>query len=100
MSDRAIAQTILSQLGGNRFVAMTGANTFVADKNALIFRLPRGANRVVCVRVQLDPSDTYTMKFFAKDGPVGLKEVKSFEDIYADMLQDCFTQVTGLYTHF
>lgn len=99
MSDRAIAQTILSQLGGNRFIAMTGAKMFVADKNALIFRIPR-ANKVVCVRIQLDPSDTYTMKFFAKDGPVGLKEVKTFTDIYSDMLQDCFTRVTGLYTHF
>ena len=35
-----IATTILQQLGGSRFIAMTGAKNLVAEENALIFRLP------------------------------------------------------------
>jgi hypothetical protein len=35
-----VAETILEQLGGKRFIVMTGAKHFAADGNALRFRLP------------------------------------------------------------
>lgn len=37
---KAIAETILSQLGGRRFIAFTGAKEFVAIESGLMFRLP------------------------------------------------------------
>ena len=44
--------TILEQLGGNRFISMTGAKTFVWDDNKLQFSIPRNqskANKVVII---------------------------------------------------
>ncbi|MGI9949502.1 hypothetical protein [Vibrio hyugaensis] len=35
-----IANTILAQLGGNRFIVMTGAKQFVAIEQGLMFTLP------------------------------------------------------------
>jgi hypothetical protein len=55
-----MSTTILEQLGGNRFVAMTGANTFVGDEQARSLRFKissrlatNGAN---LVRVTLEPT--------------------------------------------
>ncbi|RYD66868.1 MAG: hypothetical protein EOP83_04030 [Verrucomicrobiaceae bacterium] len=105
-----IAETILQQLGGRRFQVMTGAKNFLGHENGLSFRIGRntsGANRVM---ITLDPSDTYTVEFQKVslprvnsdgkfvDGKVVVK-AKS-EDIYCDMLQECFTNNTGLYTSF
>ncbi len=61
-NNQIIAKTILEQLGGGRFMAMTGAKNMVAIENGLQFDLPRtrhyvkdGINKV---QVVLDPSDT------------------------------------------
>ncbi|PSV31576.1 hypothetical protein C9J44_19790 [Photobacterium sp. GB-27] len=66
----AIAKTILSQLGGNRFITMTGAKHFVGlTEPGLQFDLPTdtGAiNKVTRLRVILDSSDTYTVISFRK----------------------------------
>ncbi len=35
-----VAQTILQQLGGRRFMAMTGARAMAAHKDGLSFKLP------------------------------------------------------------
>ena len=39
-----IAQTILTQLGGNRFLAMTGAKDLVNTGKGLQFAIGRGAS--------------------------------------------------------
>lgn len=94
------AQTILQQLGGNKFIAMTGANSFVADGDSLRFSIPkhRGINKVLVI---LDPEDTYTMKFWnMRPSPNFKIEEKIAESgLYADMLQFTFTEHTGLDTH-
>ena len=36
------AKEILNQLGGNKFIAMTGARNLGATENSLCFKLPRG----------------------------------------------------------
>ena len=49
-----IAQTILAQLGGNRFLAMTGARLLCDLGDGLAFNLPRGAKNKankVCIRL-------------------------------------------------
>lgn len=100
----SVADTILQQLGGNRFRVMTGAKHFLSDGNALVFRLPRGFARdgINAVRITLDPSDTYTVKFF-KVGTArsGYKHttVKETSGIYAEDLQPLFKTTTGLDTH-
>jgi hypothetical protein len=92
-----IAQTILAQLGGNRFIAMTGARYLVAGDNFLQFQLPnRKINSVV---VRLDENDTYTMLFNKKTNMgIDIKNVASATGVYADQLQSIFTEKTGLYT--
>ena len=95
-----VANTILGQLGGNRFVAMTGAKDLLGDESSLQFKLPRGAKHGVnAVRVTLDPSDTYTVTFY-KIGRRGL-DVQVLAErtfVYAHALADVFTAETGLYT--
>lgn len=93
-----IAETILAQLGGNRFISMTGAKNFVGAHNRLSFHLPnRKINRVM---VTLDASDTYTVEF-GKWNPAKLqtKTLTTVSGLHADQLQSNFTAVTGLDTH-
>jgi hypothetical protein len=101
MTDLTVAKTILEQLGGRRFRAMTGASNFTGAENELIFMLPgnRGfvKNRINKVVVHLDPSDTYTVTFYRVAKGEG-KMIETHSDIYCDELQECFTAATGLET--
>ena len=105
-----IAKTILSQLGGNKFIAMTGSKNFISDGNTLRMSLSRNKTAANRLYITLEGDDTYTMKFFKATGGrfkikpfewIEYKEtiVAEFEGIYCDMLQDMFTEVTGMDTH-
>ena len=115
MTNREIATTILNQLGDNRFIAMTGAKEFLAIENGLRFRIGRNASKANRIEVTLTPMDTYDFTFIkyrpyswkvdhktmtVKETPEKREVVKQFKDIYCDQLQELFTDVTGLYTHF
>lgn len=101
-----IAKTILQQLGGNRFRAMTGAKDFMALESGLAFRIPGqgvakdGINKV---QVVLDPSDTYTVKAFRiwkrRRGPIYPKLIGEHSGVYNVNLAAVFTDLTGLETH-
>lgn len=97
----SIAQTILQQLGGRRFVTMTGAKDLLGNENSLLFRLPErfALNGINKVRVTLDCMDTYTITFlkcnFRKHE---FQIVAEHTGIYFDQLQTLFTEVTGLDT--
>jgi hypothetical protein len=99
MSD--VARTILEQLGGNRFITMTGARNFIGSENSLSFRLPGAGgfckNGINAVRIELMPSDTYRMSFSRIRGSK-LTAVAQHDDIYFDGLQELFTSETGLAT--
>ncbi|EAB3660521.1 hypothetical protein EGA70_14670 [Salmonella enterica] len=101
MDAKAIAVEILNQLGGKRFIAMTGAKKFVyLEKGGLIFRLSSNFARsgINLIKIELDPSDTYNVCFYKSRGG-DLKEIESMTMIYCDQLQDIFTEVTGLNTY-
>lgn len=91
----SIAQTILEQLGGNRFIAMTGARNFVSIPYGLRFRLP--CRKVNVVEITLTPMDEYNMRFWLVRGE-NVKEVRSYGGIDCDQLEELFTEATGLYT--
>lgn len=98
-SNLSVANTILDQLGNNKFIAMTGAKQFVGSEDSLTFRLPRGSKLGInMVRIKLNDDDLYDIEFgtFRK---MEFKVKKSFDDIYVDQLQEIFTRVTGLDTH-
>lgn len=105
-----VANIILEQLGGNKFLAMTGAKNLLADGNTLRMTLPKNRSKANRLYITLDPDDTYTMRFFRfTAGRLNKKtftwtedkttEVKETSGVYADMLQDIFTSVTGMATH-
>ena len=96
-----IAKNILEQLGGNKFVAMTGAKNLSSLGNGLSFRLPGAGftkNGINYVKIILDPSDTYTVEFGRIRGNT-YTVINTTNDIYHDMLQEIFTKYTGLNTH-
>jgi hypothetical protein len=93
------AGTILQQLGGRRFIAMTGAKNFVKDdKNqTIMFRIPRAKEGINYVKIKLTSMDLYDMEFGMIRGMKIFKK-KEYKGVYNDQLQELFTQATGLYT--
>ncbi len=97
---KEIAMETLKQLGGNRFLAMTGAKNIVYDKKMVAFKLPRFAGvKVNYVKIILNDMDLYNMEFGRITPKKGYQILDSVSDVYNDMLQDVFTEKTGLDTH-
>ena len=99
---KEIAQTILQQLGGNKFIAMTGAKNLGFDskgsKTTLSFKIGRNAKSINYVKVDyISGKDLYDMSFFRLRAGQ-LKLIKKVSSIYGDQLQKFFTKNTGLYT--
>ena len=92
-----VAQTILTQLGGNRFITMTGSKQFIAGENFLRMRLSRNKSGANMLKINLNSLDTYDLEFI-KVTKNDFKIVKTIHDVYNDMLQEIFTSETGLYT--
>jgi len=95
-----VAQTIFEQLGGRRFIAMTGARNFLGGKDYLMFMLPRGLakNGINKVKITFDWTDTYIVEVM-RLGPVACEIIEQSDFVYADSLQNVFTSLTGLDTH-
>jgi hypothetical protein len=89
------ANTILQQLGGKKFIAMTGAACY-ADGQTLVvkFKMCKIAN---IMYVTLNSMDTYDVKICKFKG-LEVKPVKEVNGAYADMLRPIFEKTTGLYT--
>jgi hypothetical protein len=99
MSDMQISRTILEQLGGRRFVVMTGAHNLIGSDAGLSFRLPSrfatdGSN---AVRVTLTGMDDYIVETLNIRGTT-VKPCSYREGVYAENLQQTFTALTGLDT--
>ena len=104
--DNQVAKIILQQIGGRRFVAMTGSHDFINLGNGLRMSLSR--NKTSANRVEIiydEGADLYDLRFYRqsmnhKTFEVKTKDIKTYEGVYCDMLEDIFTDVTGLYTRF
>jgi hypothetical protein len=103
MADLEIAQTILAQLGGRRFISMTGARNLIGGENYLMFGLPAGFAKdgINKVRITLDWTDTYIFEALkVYPGPeLKFDTIEKLEGVYTEDLQEIFTRVTGLDTH-
>lgn len=86
------ANTVLRQLGGSKFVAMTAARDLCYDDTSVMFRIGRNPKGVVKLTINLDPSDTYTVKAWNKTWD----EIDSASDVYCDQLSDIVAEMTGL----
>lgn len=95
-----VAKTILSQLGGNKFIVMTGAKNFGAGENSLSMKIPRTkgkAGSVTHVKITLNSLDLYDVEYIRIHG-MKMTTVYEDEGIYVDMLKESFETYTGLYT--
>jgi hypothetical protein len=93
--DRRKAATILKQIGGNRFIAMTGAKDFAFSNKYMSFKIGRNSKGINFVRIAHNAMDTYDMEF----GFVsikGIKVKKKVKGVYADMLGTMFKKYTGM----
>jgi hypothetical protein len=101
MSDMTVANTILQQLGGGRFIAMTGAKNLTGCENSLNFQIGRFAGlKITHVCIELNDDDLYTITFqrYQKRPVFRYEAVKQVEGVYAEDLQRIFTETTGLKT--
>ena len=94
-----VADTILQQIGGSRFLAMTGAKNLTANGTGLTFRLPANfaKNGINVVRIDLTPADDYNVTFYRVRG-TKVTTVAEVAMVYADNLARVFTAETGLDT--
>lgn len=114
--------TIAQQIGGNKFLVMTGSKFqyYGYDKLGYVYlmiKLTRNQSKAQYLKIQLNGLDLYDLTFSRikktlkpecktpEYKAIGLKLydeeieiIKEYKDVYADMLQDIFTSVTGLYT--
>lgn len=97
MTDKTVAAEIMRQLGGGRFILMTGARHFVADDYSMSFQIPR-SNGIQAVTIKLNGGDTYDMEFCKFNKTPPYRHVIATEDVYFDELQKIFTSLTGLAT--
>lgn len=96
--DMHVANTILAQLGGNRFIAMTGARNIVRYPTALSLRFgPGGKAGLNGLRVQLNANDYYDVSFFKLRGTT-FKVIAKIDNVPVENLRETFTGVTGLET--
>ncbi len=93
----SIAKTILSQLGGSKFVAMTGAKNLVSGANSLQFSVGRNAIKASKVRITLDGDDTYTVEFFRVRG-LDCELIVKHPNVYAEILAKFVGSVLGMAT--
>ena len=91
--DKTQASELLKQLGGNKFIMMTGAKNFTFGSNGLAFKIGRNAKAVNYVVIDLNGKDLYDMKF-----QKGTRVLNKVNDVYNDQLQKMFTKYTGMYT--
>ena len=95
--DKREGAEVIKQLGGGRFVAMTGAKDFFIGPKGIVFKIGRNSKGVNYVRINLNSMDTYDIEFL---------QVRKFKEkiksqakgVYADQLRDAFEQNTGLRT--
>jgi len=93
--DRKKAAIILKQIGGNRFIAMTGAKGFAFSDKYMSFKIGRNSKGINFVRIGHNAMDTYDMEF-GFVSVKGIKVKKKVKGVYADMLGTMFKKYTGM----
>jgi len=95
--DKRQGAEVIKQLGGGRFIAMTGAKDFFLGPKGMVFKIGRNSKGVNYVRINLNSMDTYDVEYLSVRNYK--EKVKSkAKGIYADMLRDSFEANTGLRT--
>jgi hypothetical protein len=98
-----IANTIIDQLGGNKFLVMTGAKNLVNTPKGVYFKIPgvkpAGAKKQIThIQIYLNDADLYDMSFLNVRGSNTPFLVRSMRGLFASELAEAFSRVTGLAT--
>ena len=95
--EEGVAETIMSQLGGSKFTAMTGAKALTHGKDNVHITIPKNKSPANRLKITLNSKDLYNLDF-AKQKGLDYDVVKSFKDIDAENLRKVFTDYTGMKT--
>ena len=107
--DLRIADTILQQLGGKRFIAITGVHDIHTNGDDLVMSLIKNQSKASRLQIKYDfGMDLYIMRFYRETGGKfnknydwikhEIKEIKTFDEIYFDQLTTIFREFTGIET--
>ena len=91
-----IPEIILNRLGGNRFIAMTGAKNLLGGESDLSFKIGRNSKGITHVKIMLNPIAVYECEFYKVRGS-SIKLLSHAAAVWNE-LQDVFTEHTGLDT--
>lgn len=91
------ADIILSQLGGKKFIAMTGATCYSDNNGNTLIAKFKGSKVANILYVTLNDNDLYDVKICKFKG-LDVKTVKEEANVYADMLKPMFENTTKLAT--
>jgi hypothetical protein len=93
------SQIILEQLGGRRFLAMTGAKCLLHHEPVLGVHLPRKPGFVKqgvnYIKISLSPLDLYDIEFGRIKG-LDYKVIEKVEGVYSENLCEVISETTGL----
>jgi len=95
-----IAAQTLIQLGGRRFIAMTGAQVMSSGENneTLIVKF-KGCRNANIMYITLTDADLYDIRICKyKIGCAGVTTIAEATGLYCDQLRPFFTKTTGLQT--
>jgi hypothetical protein len=100
MADTSVASVILEQLGGNKFLAMTGAKALTRTDRSLDVQINGRhptAGQVNRLRIELVDDDTYTVTVYRLRKLV-CNELDKKEGVFVEALSMCIESMTGLRT--
>jgi hypothetical protein len=99
-ADPIVAATILTQLGGYKFLTMTGAQALTYTERSVDYKINGKhptAGRVNRVRIELADDDTYTITLY-RQHKLECKQLEEKTGVYSAALALCFESMTGLRT--
>ena len=98
VSNMAVANTILNQLGGTgRLIVMIGAKDFTARPGGATFKWKAEARNdgINCLRISLNSADLYDLEFYRIWG-TDAKQMGTISMVHFDQLVSVFESRTGL----
>jgi len=91
------ASELLKQLGGNKFISMTGAKNLTFSGLGLVMQIGKNSKGVTHVRFKLSSKDLYDIDFLSIRGS-NVKTKSKEKGVFVDQLGKIFKKNTGLKT--
>jgi hypothetical protein len=90
-----IPETILEQLGGNKFITMTGAKNIAGGNDHLSFKIGRNKAGFTHCKIRHTSLDIYNFTFYKiRKCQIVVEQIRDM--VYADQLKEVFESETGM----